>query len=61
VEIPATGQTVFLAAGESIHTENSYKFTAERVAALLHDAGFSMERTWADAKDWFGLHLAAVR
>jgi L-histidine Nalpha-methyltransferase len=61
VEIPATGQTVFLAPGESIHTENSYKFTAARVAAMLRDAGFSMERTWSDAQGWFGLHLAMVK
>jgi dimethylhistidine N-methyltransferase len=61
VEIPATGQTVFLAPGESIHTENSYKFTATRVATMLRDAGFSMERTWSDAQGWFGLHLAMVK
>lgn len=61
VKVPATGQRVFFAAGESIHTENSYKFTAERVKALLKDAGFSLERSWTDARDWFGVHLAVVR
>lgn len=61
VDLPATGQTIFLAAGESIHTENSYKYTTERVAALLESADFSLERTWTDARDWFGLHLAVVK
>lgn len=61
VEIPATGQTVLLDPGESIHTENSYKFTTERVSALLGSAGFSLKQTWTDARDWFGLHLAVVK
>ncbi len=61
VELPATGQTIILAAGESIHTENSYKYTTERVAALLESADFSLQRTWTDPRDWFGLHLAVVK
>ena len=61
VRIPATGQRILLAAGESIHTENSYKFTGERVAGLLSAAGFSLERTWMDAQGWFGVHLAVVK
>ena len=61
VEIPATEQTVFFSAGETIHTENSYKFTGKRVAGLLKEAGFSLGRTWTDAKGWFGVHLAVVR
>lgn len=41
------------AAGESIHTENSYKYTRDRLLALLEQAGFSPTNTWCDANNWF--------
>ena len=48
------------AAGETIHTENSYKFTQPRIAAMLADAGFALRREWADERGWFGVYLAAA-
>lgn len=45
-------------AGERIHTENSYKWTAPAFAALLHDAGFGATRHWTDARGWFAVFLA---
>lgn len=62
-------QTVFLrsaevkvrfSAGERIHTENSYKYTMQVVESLLCIAGFRLEKTWFDRRQWFGLHLARV-
>ncbi len=46
------------AAGERIHTENSYKWAPEAFAALLRDAGFSRVQQWTDAQAWFGVCLA---
>lgn len=46
------------AAGERIHTENSYKWTPETFETLLRGAGFSQLRHWADAQGWFGVFLA---
>lgn len=48
---------VSVAAGETIHTENSYKFTPERVAEMVTAAGWTLETTWTDDQQWFGLHL----
>ncbi len=48
------------AAGERIHTENSYKFSAESVSRLIHSSGFRMERCWADPEQWFRVVLARV-
>ncbi|HEX7643335.1 MAG TPA: L-histidine N(alpha)-methyltransferase [Burkholderiaceae bacterium] len=49
------------AEGETIHTENSYKYTRERFLALLEEAGFAKPRTWSDAQQWFMLcHAQAV-
>jgi dimethylhistidine N-methyltransferase len=39
--------------GETIHTENSYKYTADGFAALLSRAEFGQVRTWTDARGWF--------
>ena len=46
------------AAGERIHTENSYKWAPGDFAALLRDAGFSQVQQWTDAQAWFGVCLA---
>ncbi len=47
-------------AGETIHTENSYKYTADAFAALLRDAGFARVRRWTDERDYFGVFLATT-
>ncbi len=46
--------------GESIHTENSYKFSPEQVEEMLQKSGFVLEQSWYDDKQWFGAHLARV-
>jgi dimethylhistidine N-methyltransferase len=51
------GQRRF-AAGECIHTENSYKWTAPGFEALLREAGWHGLRRWTDACAWFGVFLA---
>ncbi len=45
--------TVSFAEGESIHTENSYKYDDATLGALASRAGFRIERRWMDAKRWF--------
>lgn len=44
--------------GETIHTENSYKFTDEGVLELLRQVGFAPVRRWNDDQNWFGVYLA---
>lgn len=48
------GERAF-AAGERIHTENSYKYTPESFGALLADAGWSTTERWIDARRWFAV------
>jgi dimethylhistidine N-methyltransferase len=45
-------------AGERLHTENSYKYSVERFAALLQSAGFARTRCWVDAQGWFAVFWA---
>ena len=51
------GHTVHFGAGESIHTENSYKYGLEGFAALAGSAGWTARRSWTDAERLFSLHL----
>jgi len=49
------------AAGESIHTENSYKYSVEEFRALARRAGFKGEKLWLDRQGLFALHgLVAI-
>jgi dimethylhistidine N-methyltransferase len=65
VTIPANSAgpslTVRFQPGETIHTENSYKFAEADVAELLSTAGFAAARTFTDDKRLFALTLARVR
>lgn len=42
--------------GETIHTENSYKYAVDEFRALAAEAGFEGRRVWMDAKGLFSLH-----
>lgn len=46
--------------GETVHTENSYKYTTESIAALAAAAGWRMTRRRSDAQGWFFLGLFAA-
>jgi dimethylhistidine N-methyltransferase len=42
--------------GETIHTENSYKYSVEEFQALAAAAGFRAAKVWLDPKGLFALH-----
>jgi L-histidine Nalpha-methyltransferase len=42
--------------GESIHTENSYKYSIAEFQALAGKAGFRPAKVWTDARCWFSVH-----
>ena len=41
--------------GESIHTENSYKYSVEEFESLASNAGFKPTKLWTDPRRWFGV------
>ena len=43
------------AAGESILTEYSHKYTLQGFAAMAREAGFDVEQVWTDANHWFSV------
>lgn len=46
-----------LDAGETIHTENSYKYTIDEFAQLAAAAGFEQQRVWTDEASLFSVQL----
>jgi dimethylhistidine N-methyltransferase len=44
------------AAGESIHTENSYKYSIAEFQALAAEGGWRPEKVWTDRRGLFSLH-----
>jgi L-histidine Nalpha-methyltransferase len=43
--------------GETIHTENSYKYDLEQLSRLAAQAGFSLAKTWFDSARRFSFNL----
>ena len=43
--------------GESIHTENSHKFSVKEFQQLAQQAGWVVEETWTDNNRLFSVHL----
>ena len=60
VVIPALDLEVKLQRGETIHTENSYKFRDEGVIEMLERADFHLSDHWTDEREWFGVYLATA-
>jgi len=50
------GRSFPFRAGESIHTESSYKYSLERFAALARGSGWTPRATWTDAASMFSVH-----
>lgn len=52
------GDTAFdIAAGESILTEYSHKYTLDGFAAMARTAGFTVEKVWTDAERLFSVQF----
>lgn len=59
-EIRVQGQRFLFESGESIHTENSYKYTLEEFHALVRVAGLRPRQVWLDTARLFSVHYLTV-
>ena len=57
VYIDALGKNFSFGKGDSIHTENSYKYSLDQIAALAKDSGFRLKKEFTDEKRWFNMAL----
>ncbi|MFN3522836.1 MAG: ergothioneine biosynthesis protein EgtB [Phenylobacterium sp.] len=58
--VHVAGRAFRFAAGESLHTENSYKFTLEGFSALAGEAGWQVRRTWSSEDPAFAVVLLSA-
>ena len=54
--VRCNGSEIDFAEGETIHTENSYKYTVEGFAGLAASAGLSLQESWFDEGKLFSVH-----
>jgi dimethylhistidine N-methyltransferase len=59
-QVRLAGQTIGFADGETIHTENSYKYTVEEFRALARTAGFREVDCWTDPEFLFSVQYFEV-
>jgi dimethylhistidine N-methyltransferase len=50
------GEVIAFRAGETIHTESSYKYTLESFAALARGTGWRPLKVWTDSENYFSVH-----
>ncbi len=50
------GRSFAFRTGETIHTENSYKYSLERFTALAKGSGWKPRASWTDADGLFSVH-----
>lgn len=53
-------ETFAFAAGETIHTESSYKYTVETFRTLAERAGWTWLKVWSDPEGLFSVHALRV-
>lgn len=57
--VTVAGQRIEFAAGETIHTEISRKFTVESLSATLAESDWGFEASWLDERSYFCMALLA--
>jgi dimethylhistidine N-methyltransferase len=55
-KIRVLGKLIDFRRGETIHTENSYKYTVELFRSHARSAGWTPAASWLDAQSYFSVH-----
>jgi dimethylhistidine N-methyltransferase len=61
VHIDRLAMEVSFHEGETIHTENSYKYDEKTIAWLASESGFEVTKKWLDSNGWFADVLMTAR
>jgi len=59
--IKVCGECIDFRAGETIHTENSYKYSVASFGALARGAGWTPTTVWTDPDNYFSVHTLRLR
>ncbi len=60
-KVRVRGETIDFRAGETIHTENSYKYTADSFGALARGTGWTPLSVWTDPDRYFCVQALALQ
>jgi L-histidine N-alpha-methyltransferase len=55
VTSPLLKESIILKKGETIHTENSHKYTSGHIRKMADAAGLFLVNIYTDEKKWFSL------
>jgi dimethylhistidine N-methyltransferase len=59
--IKVCGECIDFRAGETIHTESSYKYSIESFGALSRGAGWTTAAVWTDPNGYFSVHVLRLQ
>jgi len=59
--VSISDQNFVIKKDETIHTENSYKYTIKEFQALVKKAGFKPINVWTDTNKLFSVHYFEVQ
>ena len=60
-KVRVAGRSFEFRAGETIHTENSYKYTQESFSAMARGSGWTPVAAWTDPKGYFSVQALKVQ
>jgi L-histidine N-alpha-methyltransferase len=60
-KVKVHGEIIEFRAGETIHTENSYKYTVESFGALARGSGWTPLAHWTDPDQYFSVHALSFK
>ena len=60
-KVKVAGQVIDFRAGDTIHTENSYKYTLGSFSALARGSRWTPVATWTDSQNLFSVHALIHR
>ncbi len=60
-KVRACGKSFDFRRGETIHTENSYKYTVESFGSHARGAGWTNAATFVDAQNYFSVHALRAK
>lgn len=55
IRISCSNELISIKKGESIHTENSFKFSPNKLEKIGHYGGLNIHNVFSDSKEWFSL------
>ena len=60
-KVDIMGTEILFKKGETIHTENSYKYSVDEFSKLAESSGYEIEKILTDDKRFFGIFCLKIK